>query len=128
MPLSQKSLKAQSRHRIDDSEKVEHLQCQLDSAVANECRAQKSVESPQSQLDTVRATVDIYLLGLHNFTEHVRMDVTEDSGGFLFDHPWEAQELIRKQRDSIELTVRTNFEAVDAFPSSPERNRSEPSL
>lgn len=50
----------QFQHRPDDSAKVDDIQYQLNGAVCDKLRAQKTAEFLQSQVDSVRDTVDSY--------------------------------------------------------------------
>lgn len=75
------------------------LQHELVCTDAKIRRVQKTVQSPQRQFDTIRATVDRYRRGLLNFTERVRTEVTDSFGVFLFDVLPEARELTKKQLD-----------------------------
>lgn len=120
------SLKAQLQHKPDDSEKVEDLRYQLHGAVAKERRAQKTVESFQSPFYTVRATVDSQLQRLPNFAERVKTEEADGFGGFLSAFLQKAQNLIKNQRDTIDLTVKTGREAVHAFLRSLESTLSHP--
>lgn len=124
--LSEKSLKALLRDNRDDSKKGENLQYQLDCAVAKDRWAQKAVKYLHSQLDTVRATVDCYRRRLANFTERVRTDVTDGFGSFLFQLLQKALKLTKKERDTFELTVKTDFETVHAFLCSSQSKLSRP--
>lgn len=85
------------QHRPDDSEKLEDLQYQLNGSVGKKQRAQKAVEPLQSQLDSARATVDIYGRDLANFTKRVRTDVSDGIDGILFEFLQEAQKLIKSR-------------------------------
>lgn len=113
--LSKKPLKAPLRHRSVDSEKVGSLQYRLDDADAKERQAQKAGESLPSQLNTGWAPADSYRWGLPSITEHVKTNVADGFGGFLFEILQEARKLIKKQQDTIQLTVKKGLEAVVAF-------------
>lgn len=80
-----------------------------------ELLAHNTVQSRHSQLHTVRATVTSYRLTLPNSTESIRTDVKNGVEGFLFPFIQEARKLITKQRDTIELTFKTDLEALEAF-------------
>lgn len=122
--LSEKSIIAQKMHSPDDSEKGEELHYQLDGALASKRRAHKGAESLRMKFDTFWATVDSYRRGLPNFTEGVGTDVTDSFCGFRFESLQEHEKLVKKQQDTIQLTVKKDFEAVNAFLRSLESKRS----
>lgn len=71
-------------------------------------------------MDTVRTAVNIYRQRLPTFAERITTEVADGLCGFFFEFLNEAHKLIEKQRNTIELIVKTNFEAVHAFLSSSE--------
>lgn len=99
--LSEKFLEVHFEHKPDESEKVEDLQFQLDNAVTMAHQAQRTVECPWSQLDTVRAIVDSYRWSLSNITERMTTDVTDGLDGILLEFLQEARQLSEKQRNTI---------------------------
>lgn len=113
------------RRRPDDSEKVGDKKYQLDGAVAKEHRSQNAVESPQSQLDTVRTTFDSFHKPLPNFTERMKTVVMDGSRG-IFEYLQQTRKLIKKQRDTMILTVKTELKAENDFLCSLESNLSRP--
>lgn len=115
MFLSEKSLKAQLRHRPVSNEKIEYLQCQLDGAFSKKCQAQKTADPLQRQLDTVRSSVNDYRQCFPEFTNHMRTDVTDGFIHFLFEILQEAQTLIIRPLDTINFTFKRDLDAVDDF-------------
>lgn len=100
MLLSNKFLKTQSRHRPDDSEKMEDLYYQLNSDVDMKSNAQNVVVSLQSQLHTVHIAVDSFHRRVPSFSERMRTHVTDKFGGFLCTFQQRAQKLFEKQKNN----------------------------
>lgn len=115
MSLHKKSLKAQLQHISDDSKKIGDLQYQLDGTVTKLRQAQKAVESVQSQLDTLRATFYSFHQSLPNSTKHMGADVTDSFSCFLPELLQEVRQLIKKQRATVKLTVKTGLKTAYAF-------------
>lgn len=68
------------------------------SAVDKECQAQRTMKFLRIQFDFIRASVDNYHQRLPDFIEHMRSDIMDGFGKFLFELFQEAQKLPSKFR------------------------------
>lgn len=107
--LSNKSVKVQLRDGPDHSDTITNLQYKLDSAFGKEHRSPKVLESLQSLSDTIRTIVDSFYQRLLNITKRIRKKVMDGSGVLLNSFLRDAQNVCRKQRDTIALTFKTDL-------------------